>query len=231
MGTTSASQRSWEGLFYQFPLSQSPQIWESSISSVFSAIFLIVRRAGLSRIRGLWYARKKITYKVCILGGNPPHLRTGSEKRFLTPSLSYRKVWREAVIVGEVRAWERGIAKLRLLRQLDKSFFPVSTPKGDSFVEKGSKPFFLYCHLNPDYKHEVIQSHLPPVELHLGWKFPCIRTIASNFQSMAPAANLTGGEVKRITLKIQRQPFQSCKGNITLERLSVTVAPGSPAIG
>jgi len=30
----------------------------------------------------------------------------------------------------------------------------VSTPKGDSFVEKGSKPFFLYCHLNPDYKQE-----------------------------------------------------------------------------
>ena len=142
---------------------------------------------------------KKITYKVCILGGNPPHLRTGSEKRFLTPSLSYRKVWREAVIVGEVRAWERGIAKLRLLRQLDKSFFPVSTPKGDSFVEKGSEPFFLYCHLNPDYKQEVIRSHLPS-QWNCIWagnfSSPCIRTIASNFQSMAPAANLTGGKLK-----------------------------------
>jgi len=30
----------------------------------------------------------------------------------------------------------------------------VSTPKGDTFVEKGSDPFFLYCHLNPDYKLE-----------------------------------------------------------------------------
>ena len=185
------------------------------------------------RIRGLWFARKKIADKVCILGGNPPHLRTGSEKRFLTPSLSYRKVWREAVIVGEVRAWERGIAKLRLLRQLDKSFFPVSTPKGDSFVEKGSKPFFLYCHLNPDYKHEVIQSHLPPVELHLGWKF--LKSVhpddCQQFSIYGTSSKFDRGEVKRITLKIQRQPFQSCKGNITLERLSVTVAPGSPAIG
>ena len=31
------------------------------------------------------------------------------------------------------------------------TFLAVSTPKGDTHVERGQDPFYLYCHLNPDF--------------------------------------------------------------------------------
>lgn len=30
-------------------------------------------------------------------------------------------------------------------------YIGVSTPKGDTHVERGKDPFYLYCHLNPDF--------------------------------------------------------------------------------
>ena len=77
-----------------------------------------------------------------------------------------------------------------------------------------------------------LQARGNPVPCPSQWN--CIRAkflvcnvnapLPRNFQSIWKGQQIWR-TVKRITLKIQGQPFQSCTGNITSQRLSVTLAP------